>query len=283
MDFSAFVWSDVQSSYIQGREQHGAFQCPTSVEENTMNKFVVGTRFFEKDLSKVEASLARLTAFIVAALAAGAEKVYVAVNLEEDRSEAIRQHWPDKVSVFPVAPWGKFVLPLNAILMMARSELASGCKLLLSSVEVSLTREKVDQLFVHMGEGTLAVGAALQGHLYQPGTHQRASGRQVPWNTLALWNPDFLWTTGFPMIGDGVIGDPATAGVEEVATIAVLQRVHPGVEAKLVSIGDGAWDTSHFDGERLAAHEKKMASKDARPKFQLEASGSGLKATVIHL
>lgn len=247
-----------------------------------MTKFVVGTRFFEKDLSKSEASLARLTTFIMAALAAGAEKVYVAVNLEEDRSDAIRQHWPDKVSVFPMSPWGKFVLPLNAILMMARSELAAGCKLLLASVEVPLTREKVEQLFVHMHDGTLVVGAALQGHVYSPGTHQRASGRQVPWNTLALWNPDFLWTTGFPMIGDGVIGDPATAGVEELATIAVLQRVHHGIEATLVSVGDSAWDTSHFDGDRLAAHEKKMGSKDARPKLQLEAAGSGLQATVIH-
>lgn len=247
-----------------------------------MSSFVVGTRFFEKDVSKSEASLARLTAFIMAALAAGAEKVYVAVNLAEDRSDAIRHSWPDKVSVFPVTPWGKFVLPLNAILMMARSDLASGCKLLTTSIEVSLTRKKGDSLFAHMQEGTLVVGAALQGHVYAPGKHHRASGRQVPWGTLALWNPDFLWTTGFPMIGDGIISDQSTAGVEEAATIAILQHIYPGIEAKLVSIGDAAWDTSHFDGERLAAHEKKMSSKDDRPAKQLESFASK-GPYIIHL
>lgn len=246
-----------------------------------MSKFVVGTRFFEKDLAKAGDSLKRLVAFVTAALVAGAEKVYVAVNLEEDRSEAIRQSWPDGVSVFPVTPWGKFVLPLNAIIMMARSELGAGAKLLLSSVEVSLIREKIDQLFNYMDDRTLVVGAALQGHQYEPGTHQRATGREVPWNTFSVWNPEYLWTTGFPLLGDGIMNDPSTAGVEEVATIAILQRLYPNLEAKLVSVGD-AWDTSHFDGERLAAHEKKMSSKNDRPAKQL--ASVGLEGpTVIHL
>lgn len=252
-----------------------------------MNKFVVGTRFFEKDISKVEASLARLTAFIVAALAAGAEKVYVAVNLEEDRSEAIRQHWPDKVSVFPVTPWGKFIFPLNAILLMARSELAAGSKLLLSSVEVGLTPEKVESLNAHFNGNTLVVGGALQGHHYRNLNSgevciKHATGREVPWNTLALWNPKFLWATGFPMLGDGSLVDPATAGVEEVVTIAMLQKIFPHTTAKLVSIGDNAWDTSHFDGQRLSAHEKKMMSKEDRPAKQLESIGFN-GPTVFHL
>ena len=60
--------------------------------------------------------------------------------------------------------------------------------------------------------------------------------------------------------------------MEEVATIATVQELRkffgPCV-AKLISIPDVRWDTSGFSGERLAAHEKKMASKAKRAEAQL--------------
>ncbi len=242
-------------------------------------KFVVGTRYFEKDLAKARDSLDRLKAFIWAALAVGAEKVYVAVNLLEDCSDAIQREWSDRVSVFPVTPWGNSVLPLNAILSTARFDLAAGCTLLLANVETKLTEHGVIPLMHYMGEHTtLVVGGFLSGHIHvkpkkgeEYAVVENATGRQVPWNTFALWNPNFLWKTGFPMIGDGVLTNPDSAGVEEVATIAILQKLYPHAAVKLVWAGDSMWDMSSFKGERLTIHQEKMVSKEDRPAAQLKS------------
>ncbi|MBU4381071.1 hypothetical protein L6255_02095 [Candidatus Parcubacteria bacterium] len=256
-------------------------QNPTLKKESSMEKFVVGTRFFESKAENAEASLRKLRAFVLGALASGAEKVYVAVNVAEDKSGALNAPWGEKVVVFGVQPWGKFVMPLNAILLAARKELATGVGMLFASTEVVLNAKVVMSLMDHMDRKTYVVGAAMLGHDFQQGYHGPANGRMFPWNTLALWNPEYLYPIGFPLIGDGIPEDPSTAGVEELATGSALEDLRSSI-AKLVTIEGVAWDTSSFDPERLAKHNAKMASKVTRPAEQLEWAQLS-EPTVIHI
>ncbi|OIO19212.1 MAG: hypothetical protein CO029_04075 [Candidatus Magasanikbacteria bacterium CG_4_9_14_0_2_um_filter_41_10] len=251
-------------------------------------EFFVGTRFFETDPSKAKASLEKLVQFIDSALYAGVSSVYVAVNSDKDVSGALSLELDAelaKIVIFPVTPWGRFVQPLNAILGMAQGDIAKGMNFLSASVEVQLTDEIVDTLVDHMDMQTLVVGAVLQGHDYKgERVIHEATGCQVPWNTLSMWNSEFLYRGGgFPMIGDGLPGDPSTAGVEEVTTISMVQQRFPHLEAKLVKLtGDSSWDTSSFTGDRLAKHLAKMASKEQRPAAQLRWAGL-VPPRVIHL
>lgn len=253
------------------------------------NKFVVGTRFYESNPAKAMESNHKLLAFIASARAAGASKVLVAVNVDENKSGLLRD-WTygtaADAEIFPVTPWGKFVQPLNALLIKGREEFAKGAHFLSASVEVKLTPEIVDALFKHMDANTLVVGAAMEGHDYRPyQLIKEANGRQVPWNTLALWNSRLLCKTGFQLIGDGPLNQPENAGVEELATVAL----HPDAKfgqvlspVRLVRVPGISWDTSGFDAVRLAAHEKKMASKVTRAEAQLRYAGL-LAPTVLHI
>lgn len=234
-----------------------------------MKPFVVGTRFYESKIENGSVALAKLRKFVNAARAAGAERVLVAVNTAEDKSGAMDADWSEGTSVFGVTPWGKFVQPLNALMLTARQELADGSGLLLASVEVILTAQIVETLQGGMGDDTAVVGAAMLGHNFVAGYHGPADGRKVPWNTLAIWNPQYLYPTGFPTIGDGIPENINTAGVEELATLAVIQALHPNAKAKMIVVDGVSWDTSDFDADRLAKHEGKMASKVTRPAQQL--------------
>jgi len=231
-----------------------------------------------------DASIDKLIEFVERGLGVGAKTAYVAVNTELDRTHVLDVVWQENVVVFPVTPWGRFVPALNAILNMARADIGQGMNFLSASVEVALTKPIVDTLVDHMDRHTLVVGAVLQGHDY---TGERfiheATGTQVPWNTLALWDTHALWPVGFSNLGEGVPSAPATAGVEEVATISLLQHLTGHRPAKLVQLpGDNSWDTSHFEGERLEKHLAKMASKESRPGMQLHWADL-LPPEVIHL
>ncbi len=57
------------------------------------------------------------------------------------------------------------------------------------------------------------VGLALEGHTFFPGTHQ-LNGRNVPWNTAAMWALPKLALLGFPLIADGFEIDRSVGGVE---------------------------------------------------------------------
>lgn len=259
---------------------------------------VVATRFFEKDSNKAYESETKLGKFCLAALDAGANHVLVAVNIAEDKSSLTKKLHETSIgsiagnrglyldenttlqglgspttTFFSVQPWGKFATPLNAILVQGRKYWERGAFLLLASVEVTLSEEAVNTLASHMDNRTLVVGAALLGHEYAPGIHNPASGRQTPWNTLALWNPLLLWNHGgFPLLVDGPLRNPENSGVEEVVTIASIQnRKH--CYAKLIEVPGQNWDTSSFTGERLKAHKQKMANKNSRPAAQLLTLG----------
>jgi UDP-glucuronate 4-epimerase len=136
---------------------------------------------------------------------------------------------------------------------------------------------------------TLVVGARLDGHAaVTPGTASgegatkttttaALTGATCPWNTLAMWNAALLSRTGFLQLSDGVASGPvaaAAAGVEEVAVVALHQRLFPGTSrAVLLDCGGAAhvqWATTFAGEARRAWHARKMASKLERARAQLD-------------
>ena len=137
-----------------------------------------------------------------------------------------------------------------------------------------------------INEDVVVAGAALNGHQYLadqlqndgPPSRKKVplTGRTTPWNTLCVWNLEKLSMTGFSLISD--LGK--SAGVEECAAIAMLQKLFPKSEARLVKIDGIEWEDKFQDEERQKWHDEKMKSKVERPKNQLEILG--LSGSVIH-
>ena len=90
-----------------------------------------------------------------------------------------------------------------------------------------------------------------------------------------MWSVSDLATTGFPLVGDGIVGPGggSAGGVEEVTTINLLQSLHPSLHAILVQLPSSLveWQIQNFadDPKRLQWHEDKMKSKDERPAAQM--------------
>jgi hypothetical protein len=243
--------------------------------------------------------MAALEAFVERALGWGGDvAVAVAVGSEGPLGEALlarvhgavaavaaKPRWVGRrVSVVPVAPWGRFVNGLNALVQHA---LEGGFEhVLFSSVETTVGKEGVDALRGHMTAADLVVGAAFSDHAYQPpaaataglgaarGAAVALSGTTTPWNTLALWHVPTLALVGFVGVAEGldVASGRSDGGVEEVTTIALLQHLAPAGRrgAKLVAVPGLAWATAfEGDDERRAWHARKMASKAARPAAQM--------------
>jgi hypothetical protein len=211
--------------------------------------------------------------------------------------------------VLPVTPWGRFVPALNAIVARCADE-GMGC-VLVASAEVWIDRAAADALRSELFDGdgedgaeTLVVGAVLRGHDYRAGgrgggaVEVGLTGRTAPWNTCALWDVPKLALTGFHLVSEGLHPDDESnsgdgggdggwcAGIEEVATIAVLQRVLSPrrARAKLVALpGTVSWATEDFgdDANRREWHERKMESKCTRAKRQLDLLGLS-DGVVIH-
>lgn len=201
------------------------------------------------------------------------------------------------IHVLPITPWGKFISALNAIVCWSARQDAQ--YLLLVSAEVKMTSDAMDALKNEMDvDTTLVVGAVLQGHQHHNiaddndndggGENEvELTGRTTPWNTLALWNLPKLALTGFLLVSEGIHpdenGKEGAAGVEEVCTIATLQKILPSntAQAKLRSISGVQWGQDFGDDEgRKEWHERKMMSKVTRAKRQLDLMG--LKGTVLH-
>ena len=102
------------------------------------------------------------------------------------------------------------------------------------------------------------------------------TGRTTPWNTMCVWDLDKLSLTGFSLVSD--LGK--SAGVEECVAIALLQKIYPKSEARLVKIDGIEWEETFQDEERQKWHDQKMKSKVERPKIQLELLG--LSGSVVH-
>ena len=195
--------------------------------------------------------------------------------------------------VLPVTPWGRFVPALNAIVSHCAD--AGVRRLLVASAEVRLSRDGMDALVAKFDDNidgcdTLVVGAVLRGHDYRGGCRGEGAegdddraivqltGRTVPWNTCALWDVPKLALTGFLLVSEGLHPSGGDAGVEEVATIAVIQRIlsRDRARAKLVMLsGDMVSWEEDFDDDpgRREWHERKMESKVTRARRQLELLG----------
>ncbi len=241
-------------------------------------KFVVLTRFFEKDPQKAEKALSKLRDFCDGALSSGAEKIFVAVRSEVDKSGVFDARWDERVAVFGVTPWGDCVLPLTALLLKAKPY-ASDCNFLFASVKTRFNARHVSVLARYLAEGTedgdaektLVAGAVLPGHNFREGMHDYAGGLEVPYFTFALVNPRLLLRCGgIPILGDGSPKMPENGGMEEVITIASAQTFAGACgtpcRAYLVVVPG---ITLKFSEDRLAEHEKKMATKAARAHAQM--------------
>jgi hypothetical protein len=195
--------------------------------------------------------------------------------------------------------------------------------ILFCSLETVATPKAIHQLLSKMNyRTTLVCGAVLSGHDYRNswkddttttlepprvvipdddddddgdddigGVPIALNGRTSPWNTLALWNVSKLALTGFLAVSEGLHDDPTVAGVEEVATISLLQKLFGAqcMKAKLMSIPSIQWDTVSFahDPARQVWHEQKMQSKLQRAAQQvqllaLQNSDTNHEAIVYH-
>lgn len=234
-------------------------------------RLAAATRFYESKAEKVPVSLARLNRWINAALEV-ASVTLVGVDLLRDRSNAVELlSKREDIIVVPVYSSGKFVLQLNALVYEAASRAAD--RILFASVGYPLTKAITEQLAAHMDTRTLVTGARMPEHDFFPQTRAfPADGNTIPWNTLALWNCHKLATTGFALVGDSPY-EPGNAGVEELATAAVLQTIC-SADCKVVSVaGVPPRDTTGWNSDRRERHLQKMVSKRERPAAQLKKAG----------
>lgn len=251
-----------------------------------LKELAVALRFFGSNPETVDKDIPRLGKFLDETAPYG--KAYVAVNTAVDVTGAIAfmaHHYPE-VTAFGVTPWQKFVAPCNALIYAARKDDYKG--LLSASTEFPLKREFVEQLLPHLDEKTLFVGARFPEHTFEEGEHE-ATGSSFPWGTFGVWNLEELAKLGMPMTGDAPfdVGRDDTrelgnSGVEEFSTVGLFQERYldgrsgfPAL-AKLVTMKEGfygEWKTEGWDEARHAAHEKKIASKSARPAKQLAWAG----------
>jgi len=216
-------------------------------------------------------------------------------NIVHEKSVTDMSAMPE-IDILPISPWGEFVPALNALVAWASKSLAS--YVLFASAEIATWNEDgITRLVEQMDENTLVVGAVLPGHEYNPQlVPQRLplTGVTTPWNTLALWNVPKLALTGFPLVAEGIHtdenGSAIAAGVEEVSTIYILQKLLPPgtAEAKLIQIPGIMWDTKQWDDDaRQKWHESKMQSKVQRAAKQLNLllvnSSIDMASTVLHL
>jgi hypothetical protein len=208
-----------------------------------------------------------------------------------DFVQAVRENLPDKscIQIVPVTPWGKFVPALNALVLFAASDSIQADWILFVSAEVSATPKSIqtlcDAVIDDTDDDVIVAGAAMNGHVYITPTTSgenttpkviELNGRTCPWNTLAVWNVRKLSLTGFQLCSD--LGD--SAGVEECVAIAVLQKLFPKSQAKLIKLDDISWEESFDDEERQKWHETKMTSKLERAARQMQRLQ--LSGTVTH-
>jgi hypothetical protein len=214
----------------------------------------------------------------------------IVVNINKNNTAKINNN--NNIHILPVTPWGKFVQALNSLVLYSNTQLKADLIMFISA-EVNLSSSTVSTLCQHVieNENVIVAGAALNGHQYHAAAaaaaddaHNRRrrevplTGRTTPWNTLCVWDLDKLSLTGFSTVSD--LG--TSAGVEECVAIALLQKLFPKSEARLVKVDDIEWDEESLqeDEERYKWHQEKMKSKLERAGRQLELLK--LSGTVVH-
>ena len=183
-----------------------------------------------------------------------------------------------QIHVLPILEWTGFVAPLNAAARKA-AQISSSCPhdeaplLLFQSLEVLPTPSAICKLRQCMSDNMLVCGAALDGHDFHKGLIH-LSGTTCPWNTLALWSLPRLLRTGFLPVSDGHFPNAPNGGVEEVACVAVQQKLFPTTSGcTLIELNENeiVWKTTFVGQERKEWHAKKMQSKMIRAAQQLKA------------
>jgi hypothetical protein len=198
--------------------------------------------------------------------------------------------YKDRIIIMPVSPWGRYTAALNVGIEIA-SDL--GFKyIFFQSFEFSANFRSAYSLYKILRSDPygLVAGAALPGHQYgykaaqtegkgslrgSSATMQERvviNGTNVPWNTFALWNLQYLSLTGFQLVSEGA--DASSGGVEEVVAISLLQLINPKLNSYLVNTSDIDWRTAFDNDEvRREYHFRKMKSKEMRPRKQMEKLG----------
>lgn len=226
-------------------------------------KTAIGIRFFSSsadNLDRLKSLVEKSSMF--------ADFILIAVkdDIEQSVIPEIEKWNVPKTEVVSVGKQEKFVPTLNFMVKYAYSR--GFDRLFFISAEIELTKDIFLKLSEHMDEQTLVAGAVLSGHEYAAG-EQVASGVTIPWNTLAVWNLKYLARTGFPLAGEAPY-DSHFAGVEEIGACAVLQNLYPSLKVKLINLGAVKWYIQELSNERIAAHIKKLESKERRAEKQLK-------------
>ena len=272
---------------------------------NPIPDLLVATRIHFGEQSNKILDKKKLVRFVKCALRY-ASCVVIAVELHEDLikqvsdiCQELSSSLDSEIHCLRVSPWGKFIIPLNAIVRFA----VTRCWrfLCIQSLEVTpdvvVVRHMVEEALKDI-DRTLVVGAAFpEDHVFITGTHI-INGRNVPWNTLAVWNTRKIGLTGFSLLADGMpaleksneigsidLSSAIPCGIEEVCTISVLQKLQPNMCAAILlrhPLIDTCWNTMFQDIGRMESHKKKMCSKISRAKIQLKAMGIE-PGTVFHI
>jgi hypothetical protein len=272
----------------------GVLNLESACGSATTDGLVVATRIHTSSASNI-AEVQKVAAFVVSALKY-ASKVIVCIGFNSSQSNTadtvkdmssyieylnrLNDHLfcndhsidKDRVVLLPIYPWGKFTTSLNCAILKAidlKYEYIA-----FQSLEFRIPEANVSQLFncIAFNENVAVVGPAMQGHSYEYG-NQILRGRTCPWNTFAIWSIKYVGKIGFPMIGDGSPTEGISGGVEEVTTVALLQKLYPNTIALLFKMENMEWQTNFTDPKRKAWHDEKMTSKDTRPDKQLHALG----------
>lgn len=243
-----------------------------------MPKLAIGLRVYEKN----QEALIKKMRFLRHVPWNLVEKVFVAVNVEKDQSEALQYFnvvlADPRVEAFPVQPWFKIGLPaLNAMVHKAAAEqfdylwFVSTRLILNEKIAKTLLQYIVENPGDSSSSRPSVVGAEMPGHGFEEEDWEpreeevenyEVNGETVPYNTCAIWHLPYLYPIGFLSIGE-MPRDPEMAGVEEMATIK-LQGALFDTHARVLKIQEIQEQTSHWDEERKERHEKIISSKTER-------------------
>jgi hypothetical protein len=67
-----------------------------------------------------------------------------------------------------------------------------------------------------------------------------------------------------------------------VVAINLLQSIYPHLKVTLLQVPSIEWKTEFLDKARQSYHEQKMASKDARPKLQMDELHNRIPDGKVH-
>ncbi|CAE6433242.1 unnamed protein product [Rhizoctonia solani] len=204
-----------------------------------------------------------------------------AVLVDGEETDSARVY----VIPFTRATYGRFIPALNAIVAFAHNRGFGG--VLFQSVEVNVEPEKVKKMVDLCTGDVLVVGKAFDAHAFQTHPDSAAhqvylTGRNCPWNTLAVWDVSKLARTGFLLTSE-TNTPPDSSAIEEAPTIALHQKLFPGrSRALLVRFeAEDGWGTVWADPARAEWHARKMASKDTSAAAHISNIGLAGSFTIV--